>query len=59
MLFRHINLEKAADILEYAIEETVGNKIVTYDLARQMDNVRPVRCSEYGEVIKKRIEQRA
>lgn len=59
MLFRHINLEKAADILEYAIEETVGNKIVTYDLARQMDNVHPVRCSEYGEVIKKRIEQRA
>ncbi len=59
MLFRHIGLEKAADILECAIEETVDQKIVTYDLARQMDNVRPVKCSEFGEAIKKRIEQRA
>ena len=56
---RALYLIPSADILANAIEETVGNKIVTYDLARQMDNVRPVRCSEYGEVIKKRIEQRA
>ncbi|MBS1127541.1 MAG: icdA [Nitrospirae bacterium] len=59
MLFRHIGLERAADILETAIEETVDQKIVTYDLARQMDNVRPVTCSEYGEEIKKRIGQNA
>ncbi len=57
MLFRYIGLEKAADILEDAIEETVDQKIVTYDLARQMDNVRPVKCSEYGEEINKRIGQ--
>lgn len=55
MLFRHIGLARAADILETAIEETVDQKIVTYDLARQMDNVHPVTCSEYGEAIKKRI----
>jgi len=59
MLFRHIGLERAADILEAAIEETVDQKIVTYDLARQMDNIRPVTCSEYGEEIKKRIGQSA
>jgi isocitrate dehydrogenase len=59
MLFRHMGLEKAADILEGAIEETVDKKIVTYDLARQMDHVHPVKCSEYGEAIKKCIEQRA
>ncbi len=59
MLFRYIGLEKAADILEDAIEETVDQKIVTYDLARQMDNVHPVKCSEYGEAIKKRIGQKA
>lgn len=55
MLFRYIGLEKAAEILEWAIEETVDQKIVTYDLARQMDNVNPVKCSEYGEAIKQRI----
>jgi isocitrate dehydrogenase len=59
MLFRYIGLEKAADILEGAIEETVDQKIVTYDLARQMDGVSPVKCSEFGEAIKKRIRQRA
>lgn len=55
MLFRHIGLERAAEILERAIEDTVAQRIVTYDLARQMDNVPPVRCSEYGEAIKKRL----
>lgn len=57
MLFRYIGLQEAADILERAIEETVDQKIVTYDLARQMDNVHPVKCSEFGEAIKKRIRQ--
>jgi len=57
MLFRYSGLQEAADILERAIEETVDQKIVTYDLARQMDNVRPVKCSEFGEAIKKRIRQ--
>lgn len=57
MLFRYSGLQEAADILECAIEETVDQKIVTYDLARQMDNVRPVKCSEFGEAIKKRIRQ--
>lgn len=55
MLFRYAGLEKAAEILEMAIEDTVDQKIVTYDLARQMDNISPVTCSAYGEAIKKRI----
>lgn len=59
MLFRYIGLEKAAALLERAIEETVGRKIVTYDLARQMENVPSVTCSAYGEAIKKHIGHRA
>jgi isocitrate dehydrogenase len=55
MLFRYIGLDKAAELLERAIEETVAHKIVTYDLARQMDNVPSVSCSAYGEAIKERI----
>lgn len=57
MLFRYVGLEKAAELLEMAIEETVEKKIVTYDLARQMDNVQSVSCSAYGEAIKKHIGQ--
>ena len=59
MLFRYIGLEKSAELLERAIEETIKQKIVTYDLARQMDNIAPVKCSAYGEAIKKRIGQSA
>ena len=59
MLFRYMGLEKAAMLLEGAIVETVGQRIVTYDLARQMDNVHPVQCSVYGEAVKQRIEHRA
>jgi isocitrate dehydrogenase len=28
-----------------------SNKEVTYDLARQMDNVTPIKCSEFGQAI--------
>ena len=59
MLFRYIGLEKSAALLERAIEETIKQKIVTYDLARQMDNIAPVKCSAYGEAVKKRIGQSA
>jgi isocitrate dehydrogenase len=59
MLFRYIGLEKSAALLERAIEETIKQKIVTYDLARQMDNIAPVKCSAYGEAIKKHIGQSA
>jgi len=59
MLFRYIGLEKSAALLERAIEDTIKQKVVTYDLARQMDNVTPVKCSAYGEAIKKRIGQSA
>lgn len=55
MLFRHVGLDRAAELLEGAIEETVGQGIVTYDLARQLDNVKPVACSKYGEAIKGRM----
>jgi len=59
MMFRHIGLDKAAQLLESAIEETIGRKIVTYDLARQLDGVTPVRCSVFGEEVKKRLVQGA
>lgn len=59
MMFRHMGLGRAAQLLERAIEETIGRKIVTYDLARQMDGVTPVRCSVFGEEVKKRLAQGA
>ncbi|OPX94490.1 MAG: Isocitrate dehydrogenase (NADP) [Syntrophorhabdus sp. PtaU1.Bin002] len=59
MMFRHIGLDRAAQLLESAIEETIGRKTVTYDLARQMEGVTPVKCSVFGEEVKKRLAQGA
>ncbi|OPY75030.1 MAG: Isocitrate dehydrogenase (NADP) [Syntrophorhabdus sp. PtaU1.Bin153] len=57
MMFRHMGLDRAGQRLESAIEDTISRKIVTYDLARQMDGVTPVKCSVFAEEIKKRLAQ--
>ncbi len=56
MLFSYIGLDNVSKLIERAIEETIQDRIVTYDLARQMDGVKPVKCSEFGEAVKKRIK---
>ncbi|MCX8109704.1 MAG: NADP-dependent isocitrate dehydrogenase [Syntrophorhabdaceae bacterium] len=57
MMFRHMGLFDASSLIENAIEETVQDKIVTYDLARHLEGVIPVRCSVFGEEVVKRIEK--
>jgi len=55
MLFSYMGLDDVSRIIERAIEETIQSGIVTYDLARQMDGISPVKCSEFGEEVVKRI----
>jgi len=55
MMFRFIGLDKASGLLEKAVEDTIKASIMTYDLARQKTGVKPVKCSEFGEELKKRI----
>ena len=42
-------------MLEKAVEDTIRAGIMTYDLASQRSGVTPVKCSEFGEELKKRI----
>jgi isocitrate dehydrogenase len=56
MMFRYMGLEAAAAALENAVRETVRAAVVTYDLARQMDGVSPVKCSTFGAEVAKRIK---
>jgi isocitrate dehydrogenase len=56
MLFSYMGLDDVSRIIERAIEETIQSGIVTYDLARQMDGISPVKCSEFGEEVAKRIK---
>jgi isocitrate dehydrogenase len=55
MMLNHIGWNKAAFIIEQAIEKTIKSKIVTYDFARNVDGAEEVKCSEFTEEIVKNI----
>ena len=55
MLFHYIGLDGASSLIEKAVERTIGDGIVTYDLARQLTGVSPVKCSEFGRQVIKRL----
>ena len=51
MLLEHLGWGEAASSIERALGRTIEQKIVTYDLARQMEGAREVRCSEFAAAI--------
>jgi isocitrate dehydrogenase len=51
MMLEYMGWTEAADLVEKAIERTIRDKIVTYDLARQMMAAKEVGCSEFGQAI--------
>jgi isocitrate dehydrogenase len=51
MLFRHLGWDAAADLIEGAIERTIQQKKVTYDLARQMQGATELKTSQFGDAI--------
>ncbi|MDY0042439.1 MAG: isocitrate dehydrogenase (NADP(+)) [Desulforhabdus sp.] len=51
MMLEHLGWNEAAKLIEDALEQTIRDKIVTYDLARQMDGAKEVRCSEFARAI--------
>ena len=55
LMFRYMGFDMAATLIENAVEKTIQDGVVTYDLARQMTNKKPVSSSRFGEEILKRI----
>jgi isocitrate dehydrogenase len=55
MLFRHLGYDGVGRAIEKAVEAVIRDGIVTYDLARQLPGVTPVKCSEFGEQVARRI----
>lgn len=51
LMLEYLGWDKAGEIIKDAIQKTIGQKKVTYDLARQMENVKPIKCSEFGDAI--------
>jgi isocitrate dehydrogenase len=51
MMFEHLGWPEVARSIETAIEQAIGAKTVTYDLARQMEGAREVSCSGFADAI--------
>lgn len=51
MMLEHLGWKEAAQAIERGLARTVAQKTVTYDLARQMEGAKEVRCSEFGSAI--------
>jgi isocitrate dehydrogenase len=51
MLLEYIGWQEAADVITSALETTISNKTVTYDLARLMSGATELSCSAFGSAI--------
>jgi isocitrate dehydrogenase len=51
MMFRYLGWNEAADLILKGMDGAIGKKLVTYDLARLMDGVKEIRCSEFGDAV--------
>ena len=57
MMFQYMGWHEAADLVFRAMEETVLEKTVTYDLERQMEGATLLKCSEYGKAIANNMDK--
>jgi len=55
MMFKYIGWDEVADLIEKALEKAFLDKKVTYDLARQMEGVNPIKTSEFARAIVERM----
>ncbi len=51
MMLEHLGWQEAAAAVKAAVEKTIMNKTVTYDLARQMEGAKEMKCSAFAEAI--------
>jgi isocitrate dehydrogenase len=55
MMLRHMGWVEAADAILKSIEKAIGDKVVTYDFARQMQGAKQVSCSGFGQAMIERM----
>ena len=51
MMLRYIGWQEAAQLIVHAYERTIGQGIVTYDFARQMEQAREVKTSQFASAV--------
>jgi isocitrate dehydrogenase len=55
MMFDYLSWGDVAQRITKALEKTIQQKVVTYDLARQMRGAKKVKCSQFASVIIKNL----
>lgn len=55
-MFRFMGWVQAAELIIRALIQTIAQRTVTYDLARQIQGAQEVKCSEFGAAIVKNIK---
>ena len=56
MMFEHMGWRNVAELIVKALEKTVLDKDVTYDLHRQIEGANLLKCSEFGDAIIKNMD---
>jgi len=51
MMLETMQWNEAAELIKKALQKTIQQKIVTYDLARQIEGAQEVSCSDFGSKI--------
>jgi isocitrate dehydrogenase len=51
MMFRYMGWTEAADLIIKGVKGAIDADQVTYDFARLMDGVSPIKCSEFGSAV--------
>ena len=55
MMFRYMGWSEAADLIVQSMDATIQKKTVTYDFARLMGNIDPIKCSDFGDELIKNM----
>jgi isocitrate dehydrogenase len=55
MMFDYMGWNEVGERIDRALEATIGEGIVTYDLAREMKGAKEVSCSQFAESIIARL----
>ena len=56
MMFDYLGWTEASRNIVHALEKTISSEVMTYDIARQIKGVAPVKCSEFAKEIIRNME---
>jgi isocitrate dehydrogenase len=51
LMFEYMGWNEASEVILEALETTIGQKRVTYDFERNMENAELLKCSEFGQAV--------